>query len=208
MRAVLLSTVFLAGLPAYANDLSVYAGASLTFTNGDQGTRRNVEAYVEADLANFYLGATGDIYNDKTSDEVDLSLGYRNKAASGLSYDLSYTRYLYPNDRGDCCGDVDVILSIPFTDALKGTLDLNYYPQDKTSDAHVKLDYKVNDKITLTAKVGVVQNVDAPQTKEWQLAARCQLGNETAVKLQYYDGNDYKGYFGLDLTWDTTVLGG
>ena len=209
MRAVLLSTVFLAGLPAYADDLTVYGGAALTFTaNGDDATKRDFNAYVEGDIANFYLGASGDIYHDANSDEVDLSFGYRNTLANGLDYDLSYTRNFFPNDGGDCCGDIDLILSLPLGDALKAKLDTNYYPEDKLADAHVSMEYMLSDKITLTGKLGWVQNDGVPNTQEWELAVRYALGAESAVKLHYYDGSDYKPYLALDLTWDTTLLGG
>lgn len=212
MRLALLSTVFLAALalqPVHADDVSLYAGTALTFApGGDKAKRDDFNAYVEADLANFYLGASADFYNDKLSNEVDLSLGYRNTTAAGLSYDLSYTRNYYPNDGGDCCGDVDVSLSTALTDKVTGTFEWNYYPEDKTYDAYVTLDYALNDKITMTGSVGVIQNPGAPDTKDMELAIKYALGAETAAKLHYYDGSDYKGYFALDLTWDTTLLGG
>ena len=209
MRAVLLSTVCLAGLPVFAGDLSIDGGAALSFRAvGDPATKPAFNAYVEGDLANFYLGASGDIYNDSTSNKVDLSLGYRNTIASGLAYDLSYTRNFNSNDSGNCCGDIDVILTMPLSDALSAKLDTNYYPEDKLAEAHVSMDYKLNDKITLTGKVGVVQNASAPNTQELELLARYALGTESALTLHYYDGSDYKPYLGLDLTWDTTLLGG
>lgn len=212
MRLSVLSTILLVAAPVQpvlAGGVTVLGGVALSFApGGDHATRDDVNAYVEGDLANFYLGASTDIYNVKASDEVDLSLGYRNTTAGGLAYDGSYTRIYYPHDGGDCCADYALSLSMPLNDKLKGTVDGNYYTADQTSDAHATLDYALNDKITLTTKVGVVQNAGAPDTKEWELAGAYALGAETAVKLHYYKGTDYKGYLGLDLTWDTTLFGG
>ena len=212
MRLAVLSTILLAAFPlqpVLADGLTVLGGVALSFApGGDRATRDDFNAYLEADLANFYLGASTDFYNDKVSDEVDLSLGYRNTTAGGLSYDVSYTRNIYPHDGGDCCGDYALSLSMPLNDKLTGTIDGNYYTTDQTSDAHATLDYALNDKVTLTSKIGVVQNAGAPDTKEWELAGSYALGTQTAVKLHYYKGTDYKGYLGLDLTWDTTLLGG
>lgn len=212
MRLAILPAVLMAALsagPVLAQGLSVYGGAALTFApGGDAATRTDINAYAEAEFAKFYVGLSADVYNDANSDQVDLYLGYRNTTAGGLSYDLSYTRNYYPNDGGNCCGDVALSLSRPLNDKLTGTFDLNYYPEDKTSDAYVTLDYALNDKITLTGSVGIIQNAGAPDTKDAELAISYALGAETAAKLHYYDGSDYKGYFGLDLTWDTTFLGG
>ncbi len=211
MRLVLLSFALAAtlpALPAAAQGLSVYAGAGIFFKNSsNKGTRNDFNAYVEGEIAHVYGGLSGDIYNDSNSDVVDLYLGYRNSTASGVSYDISYDRSFYPNDGGDCCGDVAFSVGVPLGDKITTTFDANYYPEDKLSDAHLKLSYALNDKVTLSGKVGVVQNAGAPDTKEYQLAVAYQLGDETAVKLHYYDGDTYKGYFGLDLTWDTTLKG-
>lgn len=212
MRVTLLSTFLIFGLAAssaVAQALSVTGGARLGFTNeASSGVTSNAYGYVKGSIANFYLGASADIYNDSALNEVDLYAGYTNSLANGLSYDVSYTRYIYPNGGGDCCGGVGLSLSLPLGAAVTGTADANYYPEDHTTDTHLTLDYVLNDKTTLTGRVGRVGNVGAADTKEWELAASYALGQQTAVKVHYYDGSDYKGYFGLDLTWDTALLGG
>ena len=188
----------------------MFGGGALTFSSGaaQKATREDLNLYVEGELAHVYLGLSGDVYNRSASDVVDLYLGYRNTSASGLSYDVSYDRSFYPNAGGDCCGDIKLKLGIPMGDKITTTLEAHHYPEGKTSDAHVSLGYALTDKITLTGKVGFVQNAGASDTKEWQLAAAYQLGDKTAVKIHYYDGSDYKPYLGLDLTFDTTILGG
>ena len=211
MRLVLLSLALAAALPAApaaAQGLSVYAGAGLFFKNSsDRGTRNDFNAYIEGEIAHVYGGISGDIYNNANSDVLDFYLGYRNATASGTSYDISYDRSIYPNDGGDCCGDVALSVGVPMGDKFTTTFDANYYPEDKLSDAHLKLEYALNDKVTLSGRIGGVQNAGASDTKEFELAAAYQLGDETAVKLHYYDGNTYDGYFRLDLTWDTTLKG-
>lgn len=212
MRLAFAVTTIIAGFsvqPALAGGLTVTGGASLSYaTSGTPGTRADAYGYVEGSLANVYAGASLDVYKDSASDEVDLDIGYRNTLGSGLSYDLSYTRYIYPSDGGDCCGDVALSLSLPVGDALTMTLDGNYYTEDKTTDTHLTVDFAVSDKITLTGVVGRVGNAGDADTKEWELAATYALGEETGIKVHYYDGNDYKPYIGVDLTWDTTLLGG
>ncbi len=212
MRDALLSMFLLSAFAASsagADPLSVTAGASISFTNErHSGTNTDLYGYLEGSYANFYLGVSGDVYNDGGQDELDPYFGYRNTTAGGLSYDVSYTRYIYPYNGGDCCANVAVSLSFPLNDSLTGTLDASYYTYDETTDTYLTLDYALNDKITLTGVVGRYGNPGAADTKEWELAATYALGDETAIVVHYYDGSDYKGYFGLDLTWDTTLLGG
>ncbi|MEI6798267.1 MAG: hypothetical protein WCO04_03525 [Pseudomonadota bacterium] len=212
MRRILLSSSLLLALPigsALAGGISVSGGAALSYaTAGEDGQKTDVNGYVEGGLANFYLGASIDAYRDSNADEIDLGLGYRNALASGLGYDLSYTRNFFPNDGGDCCGDVALSLSLPVNDKLTATVESNYYPEDKTTDAHLTVDFALSDKITLTGKGGRVGNIGAGDTGEWEVAASYALGQETAVTLHYYDSSAEKGYLGLDLTWDTAALGG
>ncbi|MGV8987887.1 MAG: hypothetical protein ACOH2H_16565 [Cypionkella sp.] len=212
MRLLPISLVFLASLPvmpAFADGFSLLGGTGLFLASGgDRGMRNDLNAYLEANYANFYFGASTDFYNDRTENEVDLSLGYRNTTASDLSYDISYTRDYLPNASGEDYGDVALSLSIPMTPVLTGTFDGDYYPESKLSEAHLTVGYALNDKVTLEAVYGGYENDGAPTTKEWELAAAYAVGNETAVKVHYYKGSDYKGYVGLDLTWDATLLGG
>lgn len=209
MRAVLLSSVFLAALPAYAGDLAIYGGAALGFTaNGNNATKRDLSGYVEGELSNFHLGVSADIYNDSNADHVGLSFGYRNTLDNGLAYDASYTRELYPNNGGDCCGYLDLNLRMPIGSVLTGEFDTSYYPNASLADAHVSLEYLLDDKVTLSAKLGLAQNNGFRDTHEWELSARYALGAASAVSLHYYDANNYKPFLGLDLTWDTTLFGG
>ena len=56
---------------------------------------------------------------------------------------------------------------------------------------------------------GTYQVDGASNEQEWDLGATYYVGEETAMDLRYYDGSDYvDSYFGLSLTWDSTLLGG
>ena len=192
-----------------AQGLIVYGGAALAFDNAEEGQiGSNVNVYVEGEIQHVYFGVSGDLNNVPESNAIDLYLGYRNETAGGFSYDISYDRSYFPNDGGDCCGTVALSVGAPLSDTLALTVDANYYPEDQLSDAYMTLDYILNDKVTLTAAIGVVQQEEGAAAKDYELAVAYQLSEETAVALHYHNGSDYDGYFALDLTWDTTLLGG
>lgn len=56
-------------------------GANFNRDGKGSGTQTAVNGYVEAELKHFYIGAYGDLYNTKASDEIDLYFGYRSKTA-------------------------------------------------------------------------------------------------------------------------------
>jgi hypothetical protein len=66
---------------------------------------------------------------------VDLYLGYRNETAEGLSYDIGYARYTYPNDGGDCCGELTASLGVPVGEKFATSLDLAYDPSASLGNA-------------------------------------------------------------------------
>jgi uncharacterized protein (TIGR02001 family) len=216
MRTILIPLTLaltLPALPTLAADLAVYGGVALSFTGGDgddSGTSQDLNAYVEGEFSHFYAGVSADIYNGSSNNEVDPYIGYRSETAGGLTYDVSYTRYFYVNDGGDCCGDLYFELGMPLGDKITLGANADYYPEDKLGEAHLTLDYALNDKITLSGDVGRVGQTaaDGGDTTTWKVAGTYQLGDTTAVKLSYHDGEDTKAYVGLDLTWDVTLLGG
>ena len=142
-------------------------------------------------------------------DEVDLYLGYRAETAGGFSYDIGYSRYYYPNDGGDCCGEITLALGMPVGDKLSATLDLAYDPEAELGNAYVGAAFAVTDTVEISANYGVYEVDAAPSEQEWDLGATYYIGEETAVDARWYDGSEYvDGYFGLSLTWDTTLMGG
>lgn len=196
-----------------AQDVVVYGGAELEFLYEEYGpgtgTSSYLSGYVELEASGFYAGLWGQVANDDLMNEVDLYLGYRNETAAGLSYDFGYTRYYYPNDGGDCCGEITLALGMPVGEKLSATLDLAYDPEAELGNAYVGAAWTVTDAIELSANYGTYQIEAAPSEQEWDLGATYYIGDETAVDLRWYDGTEYvDGYIGLSLTWDSTLLGG
>ena len=214
MRTILGMTAlaFSAGLAA-AQDVVVYGGAELEFLHEEfgpgTGTSSYLSGYVEVETRGFYAGLWAQVADDDLMDEVDLYLGYRAETAGGFSYDIGYSRYYYPNDGGDCCGEITLALGMPVGDKLSATLDLAYDPEAELGNAYVGAAFAVTDTVEMSANYGVYEVDAAPSEQEWDLGATYYIGEETAVDARWYDGSEYvDGYFGLSLTWDTTLMGG
>ena len=214
MRTILGMTAlaFSAGLAA-AQDVVVYGGAELEFLHEEfgpgTGTSSYLSGHVEVETRGFYAGLWAQVADDDLMDEVDLYLGYRAETAGGFSYDIGYSRYYYPNDGGDCCGEITLALGMPVGDKLSATLDLAYDPEAELGNAYVGAAFAVTDAVEISANYGVYEVDAAPSEQEWDLGATYYIGEETAVDARWYDGSEYvDGYFGLSLTWDTTLMGG
>ncbi len=210
--ATLAAAVLMAG-PATAQDLIVYGGAELEFTFDEggpgTGTTTDLSGYVEAELNGFYAGIWALSTNDDLAQEFDLYLGFRNELASGLSYDVNYTRYFYPNDGGNCCGEWGLSLGMPLGDQLSVSTDMYYDPDADIGSAYLGAAFAATDALEVSANYGTYQVDGASNEQEWDLGATYYLGEETAVDLRYYDGSEYvDSYYGLSLTWDSTLMGG
>lgn len=206
-----LAIVVLPMAPAAAQDFFIYGGTELEFllepdgAGSDNATTLN--AYIELEKAGFYAGIFGEVANDSTANEVDLYLGYRAETASGISYDIGYSRYFYPNDGGDCCGEITLSLGTPLGDKFAGSLDLAYDPDASLGNAYVGLEFYANDAITISANYGTYEVDGAGSEQEWDIGVGYAVTDETAVDLRYYDGTDYAdSYVGLALTFDTTIF--
>lgn len=196
---------------ALAQEIAVYGGAELEFTfeeNGPgTGNTTYLSTYVEVDKAGFYAGIWGQVADDDLLNELDVYLGYRNETAGGVSYDFGYTRYIYPNDGGDCCGELTVSLGVPVGEKLSTTLDLAYDPEASLGNAYLEVAYQATDKFAVSANYGVYEVEAAPSEQEWDLGVTYGLTDEAALDLRYYDGSEYvDSYIGLSLTWDTTIF--
>lgn len=213
MQKYLLTLAFVAAplAPAMAQDFFVYGGGELEFLiepdGAGSGNTTSLSTYLELEKAGFYAGISGKIVNDSVANEVDLYLGYRAETAGGLSYDVGYSRYFYPKDGGDCCGELTLSLGMPFGDKFKGTFDVAFDPEASLGNAYVGLEFYASDKITLSANYGTFQVDGAASEQEWDFGVGYALSDEAAVDLRYYDGTDYtESYVGLSVTWDTTIL--
>jgi uncharacterized protein (TIGR02001 family) len=203
---------FSAGIAA-AQDVVIYGGAELEFLHEEfgpgTGTSSYLSGYAELDLSGFYAGVWAQVADDDLLDEVDLYLGYRNETAAGLSYNIGYARYYYPNDGGDCCGEITLVLGMPVGDQLSTSLELAYDPEAELGNAYIGAAYAVSDAVAVSVNYGAYEVDGAGSETEWDLGATYYFGEETAIDARYYDGSEYvDGYFGLSLTWDSTLLGG
>ncbi len=213
MQKYLFTLAFVAApmAPAVAQDFFVYGGAELEFLFEPDGAgsdnANTLNAYIELEKSGFYAGLFGEIANDRTANEVDVYLGYRAETAGGISYDIGYSRYIYPNDGGDCCGEITFALGVPVGDKFAASLDLAYDPEASLGNAYVGLEFYATDVITLSANYGTYQVEDAGSEQEWDIGVGYALTDEVAVDLRYYDGSDYvDSYVGLALTFDTTIF--
>jgi hypothetical protein len=215
MTKILIMTGLLlsAAIPALAQDLTVYGGASLSFDIEPDGAgsdnTTSLSSYIELEKGSLYGGLSGTVENDSASNEVTLYAGYRNELDSGLSYGAVYTRYFYPNDSASDFGELGLSLGQGLGEKVGVSLDVYYDHTNKLASAYVGAEFYATDKITLSANYGVYENDGAPNEREWDLGVTYGITDEAAVDLRYYDGSDYTdSYFGLELTFDTTILGG
>lgn len=193
---------------APAGALVVTAGGELKFTFPSDGATQELSGYVEAETNGLYGGVLALVSDDRGANEFDLYLGYRAEMESGFNYDLNYTRYFYPNDGGDCCGEIGLTLGQPVNDALGVTLDLTYDPASSIGTATIGADYALNEKLSVSANYGLVELGPPATEREWDVGVTYGLGQSAAVDLRYYDGSEFDGYVGLSLTYDTRLFGG
>jgi hypothetical protein len=207
----------LAAGSAQAQDVLVYGGAELEFTQDEfgegTGTVTDLSGYVEAEVNGIYAGVLGKVSSEDTLDEVNLYFGYRTETAGGLAYNLYYTRYYYPNDGDDAGGEISLEFDAALGDAFTASTSFYYVPAfdgaSALGSAYVGGAWTVTDAVELSAQYGVYEVDAADNEAEWDLGATYSFGDETAVDVRWYDGTDYaNGYLGLSLTWDTTLLGG
>jgi len=201
--AVLALTAGMAG----AQGFELFGGAKLEYAHKEAGgsSVTYLSGYIEGEMLGFYAGIWGQVASKDILDEVDLYVGYRNETAGGLSYDIGYTRYYYPSDGGDCCGEFTLGLGMP-VGPLTGTLDLAHDPKSNLSNIYLGAGWSPTDALEVSGSFGIYE-VTGGSEREWDLGMTYALGQTTAVDFRYYDGSDYAdGYFGLALSWDSTLL--
>ena len=207
LTTAILGIGVLTSAPAMAQELTVYGGAALVYDRAPHGAGSAdtlaFQPYVEAEVNHFYAGLWVSKNSDNTADEVDVYLGYRNETAAGMSYDVSYARYIYPNGGGDCCGELTLNLGLPAGDKLSLGIEAAFDPEAATGTAGISGNYEVFDKLSIGAAIGVTDN---GQEQEWELGATYSLTDTTSVDLHYYEGSDYPGYLELTLAFNTTLF--
>lgn len=171
------------------------------------GTSLEPEGYVEFEVNGLYAGVwatTAD--QDYGADEVDLYLGYRRERESGFTYDLGYTRYYYPDEGWNCCGEVTLSLFGPLSEAFGIGTDLAYDPENAVGNAYMYVEYYATGNLTASANYGMYETVDLPNETGWDIGATYSFTDDTTLDLRWFDGSDYPGYVALALSFDATLF--
>jgi uncharacterized protein (TIGR02001 family) len=216
MKTHVLSTALLVATlagPAMAQDWIVYSGVELEYLNKPDGpglpSRTNLSAYIEAERAGFYGGLWARKSDDDAYDEIDLYVGYRRDHDSGLSYDLGYARYFYPNDNASNSGEITLNVGQTLGESAAASVDVALDPESELGSLYLNGEVYLGEKWTVSASYGVYQNDGAPSEQEWEIGATYAITDEAAADLRWYDGSEYvEGYIGLSLSFDTTLFGG
>lgn len=209
-RALLAVTAALLamGQGAAAQEVLVFGGAELELTFPDEGSTAELSAYVGVESQGFYGGALAKAADDPDAHEIQLTFGYQAELESGFAYDLSYTRYFYPNDGGDCCGEITLAIGQAIDDTFSVGAELTADPSGEDRSLELGVAWQATEVISLSATHTFLQDEEPGTAREWDLGATYDLSDEAAVDLRYYDGSDIDGYLGLTLTFETTLLGG
>ncbi len=199
--------------PLFAQDVVVYGGGEIEILFSPDGSGSDdtstISAYIEAEFGPVYVGFNGKVANDSVANELYAYLGYRKTTDGGFTYDVSYTQYNYPNDGGSCCGEILLSLGQTLGDKAEVTLDIYHVPDDSTSSAYVGASYYFTDAIQASINYGVYEVAGAGNESEWDIGATYSLNDEVGIDARYYDGSEYvDSYFGLSVTYDTTIFGG
>lgn len=204
-----MSGCVLAAMPvaAAAQTVEVYGGLAVTsdyissgLTNSDH--KPALQGYVEFDASGFYGGVwVSSVAGFGDNVELDLYLGYRNELASGLSYDLSYYRYVYDNS-GDCCGEIILALGLPVGDSLTISPELAWDPETDATSGSVTIDVALGDNFGLALEAGSIKDAQ----DYYRVGASYTLGELTTLDLSYHDSDVDDGRVALTLSYDTTLF--
>lgn len=196
---------------AQAQVVSVDAGiAAYYIVEGDSFDfdSSNGEGYV----ALSYAGITAQIYAESVYDDptadylMELSLGYGNELASGLSYDLTLTGY-YIEDSYD---DYSVTLGLGYglTDAISIGGAVEYFPDSEITDASASVEYAFSDAISAYVLLGTVDESGAGSYNYAEVGASYGFAEGAAFSLLYEDADNAASTVSFILSYDFNVFGG
>ena len=194
-----------------AQDLSVDAGIAAYYTvegDGFDFSSNTGEGYV----ALSYAGVTAQIfaesvYDDPTADyNLELSLGYGNELASGLSYDLTLTGY-YIEDAYD---DYSVTLGLGYgiTDAISVGGAVEYAPDTEVTDVSASVEYAFSDAISAYALLGTVDDSTDGDYNYAEVGASYGFAEGAAFSVLYEDADNDQSFVSFILSYDFNVFGG
>ncbi len=209
---------------AGAQDFNLYAGGELSYSpdrkgpldptiptprgadTDDAGNALELSGYVEADYRGFYGGIGGFLARGVDLNRVDLYLGYHGETAQGFRYYASYRRYVYPDEGGNCCGQLAVDVDVPLGLRGTGRLALAIDPERSEGSAAIGLDYAVTDRISTGITYGAYDVRVLSTETQWDVGATWRANDQVGADLRWHDGSDYPGFVALKVKFDTTLL--
>lgn len=190
LAAVFASAALAPVLAQAEGGLSFNIGAvSLYKSNGiDQDNRapKNfipaLQGGVDYDFGNgLYVGnwnSTGKFGDARA--EIDLYAGYKGELGNGLSYDVGFASYIYPNSGGGWNGNElygslsHGIFTARYTHGVSGAID-------RLARLSLGLAQPLTDALTLNAGVGFRNNRNADGAYDYNLGVSYDLGNDLST---------------------------
>jgi uncharacterized protein (TIGR02001 family) len=182
LALVLSSASLLSPLAAQAQGLSFNIGAESSYDDQGKNFAPSLQGGIDYGFSNgFYVGnwnSTGKFGESlKSTVEVDLYVGYAKELASGLSYDLAVTRYIYPGVKDYNANDVNL-------DVAYGPATVSY-TQAFTSDGFdsgytlgLTLAHSITD--ALEASV-LVEGDKGVSSLNYELGLAYDMGNDLSI---------------------------
>lgn len=209
---------------AAAQDFNVYTGGVLSYSldrtgpldrtiplprdaeTDERGDTLELSAYMEADYRGFYGGIGGFLAREQDLNRVDLYLGYHGETMSGVRYDASYRRYVYPEEGGNCCGQLKLDVDVPVGLQGTGKFGVSFDPERSETGASIGLDFAVTDQLTTGFNFGAYDIAVLSTETQWDVGATYKFNDELGADVRWHDGSDYPGYVALSMKFDTTLL--
>jgi hypothetical protein len=196
---------------AQAQSVSVDAGVAAYYIvegDGFDFASSNGEGYV----ALSYGGVTAQIFAESVYDDpaadynLELSLGYANELASGLSYDLTLTGY-YIEDSYD---DYSITLGLGYglTDTISLGGAVEYYPDSEITDASASIEYAFSDALSAYVLLGTVDESGAGTYNYAEVGASYGFADGAAFSVLYEDADNAASTVSFILSYDFNVFGG
>jgi hypothetical protein len=194
--------------PNPESTFTLNTGGEVELTFPPDGATRSLSAYLEAEHDGLYGGILGKVTSEADADKIQLSFGYRAETERGFSYDLSYTRFFFPNEGGDCCGELALAVGQSLNDRIAVTGEITFDPEASLGSVTLGTEFLLSDAVALSANFGLFEEEGSGIEQEWDAGVIWSFSEEAALDVRYFDGSSQEGYLGLLLTFDTTIFGG
>lgn len=195
-------------MAAAAQDVLVIGGGTIDLTFPSAGATQELGLYAEVERGGFYGGALGLISKDSSANKVDVYAGYRGETKAGFSYDLSYHRFLYPNDGGDCCGEVALSFGQFIRQKINLTAELSYDPAASLGGIDLSIAFAATDALKISTNYQIASVALGADEKTWDFGVVFDVNENASLDLRYFDGPAISGYLGISASFETNPLGG